>query len=188
MLSVLKTVPLEAMTEEERSEWIKKIAARGSQACSEASAYWKQMDAHYKNITVLMDEFKREKEEDERLNIMHVLVQVLETMTALRTRHFDLRDEDVTTVEDWEHKILSTEEGKRAAAEIDSEKAFFLQKYFQNKARLGLTTQQDVADLTGIDRRQISRIESAAVKPQFKTIERLAEKFGVPVEDFLLPK
>ena len=60
----------------------------------------------------------------------------------------------------------------------------FLKVYLFHKSRLGLTTRDAVSRLTGINSRYISEIESGKHKPQFKTIKKIADGFGVDVSEF----
>ncbi len=61
----------------------------------------------------------------------------------------------------------------------------FLMVYNKHKARLGLNTQEEVAKLTGLDRRYVSILENQKHKPQHKTLKKLADAFGIEVNEFL---
>ena len=64
--------------------------------------------------------------------------------------------------------------------QIDS----FRKNYFEIKEKLGLKTQKDVSARTGINVRQISKIEGGQ-KPRYSTIKKLADGFGVPVSNLI---
>ncbi len=182
--TLLKIAPLEDMTPEEAFAALNKVAAEGRRLCSEAESYFQEMKEHYENITTLMEErSKPETDDEEKRNIGLVLMQVFEAMTERRKKEFKNFDDEIEDVEDWEKQILSRDSGKEAYIELEKERNIFISKYMHHKSRLGLVTQQDVAELTGIDRRQISRIENG-VKPQFKTIQKIAQAFSVSVEEF----
>lgn len=183
MTALLKSLPLNEMSDEEVFELVKKTSAKGRKLCTEAELHFKEMKEHYDNITVLMEERnKPETDEEEKRNIAAVLLQVFDAMESRRKREFNNFDENIQSVGDWEKEILATDSGKAANEEIEDERKKFISKYFFHKARLGLQTQNDVAELTGIDRRQISRIENGT-KPQFKTLQKIAQAFSIQVDE-----
>jgi DNA-binding XRE family transcriptional regulator len=67
----------------------------------------------------------------------------------------------------------------------DAERASFFDAYFAAKHKAGLSTQREVADAAGISPTTVQQIEARQVRPQFRTIEKLAKAFGVPVTDLV---
>jgi DNA-binding XRE family transcriptional regulator len=126
---------------------------------------------------------KLDTNSEEKKNIAVVLQQVFVAMRELRTKEFNDSDDNIQSIEDWEKIILERDSGISAKGEIEIERKNFVAKYSFHKARLGLRTQNDVAELTGIDRRQISRIENGT-KPQFRTLQKIAQAFSISVEEF----
>lgn len=119
---------------------------------------------------------------DEALNIIENFSEIQEQANDLRRGIFP---RDSKTVEQIEAELLDTDEGKQAAKELDSEQQEFLNRYFKHKSALGLTTQKSVAELTGMHVQQISSLESGKYFPQFKTIKKIADAFGIAVTDLI---
>jgi DNA-binding XRE family transcriptional regulator len=113
-----------------------------------------------------------------------VVGEVLNAMEALRTSNLSMSESSLD-IDEVEKSIVSRDEAKTADDQFKNDIRRFLEKYNRFKDRLGLKTQHDVSKLTGIDRRQVSRIESGRFKPQFKTIQKIATGFGVKVEELL---
>lgn len=67
----------------------------------------------------------------------------------------------------------------------DAERASFFDAYVAAKHKAGLSTQREVADAAGISPTTVQQIEARQVRPQFRTIEKLATAFGVPVGDLM---
>jgi len=84
-----------------------------------------------------------------------------------------------TSMEDWAKELEA-----KGRPGLNESIAKFLKVYNKLKSDRGLETQADVAKLTGIDRRYISEIEAGKRKPQFKTVKRIADAFGVDVNVF----
>lgn len=66
---------------------------------------------------------------------------------------------------------------------IEEDRRRFHRRYFELKARAGLSTIQEVARKAGISPTTVQAIESHAVRPQFRTVRKLADAFGVPVTE-----
>ena len=61
----------------------------------------------------------------------------------------------------------------------------FLRKYFSLKHQAGLKTQAEVGKAAGLERTQITVLESGEHMPQQKTLQKLAKAFGVDVTDLM---
>lgn len=70
-----------------------------------------------------------------------------------------------------------------ADAEVDRARRRFHQRYIALKARAGLSTIQEVAQRAGISPTTVHAIETQAVRPQFRTVRKLAAAFGAPVTE-----
>lgn len=168
------------------TEWVKNQAAASAAICAEAEAFYKKLKRHHANIAELMAESNRLRKEDpsnveEMRNIAETIQEVVEAMSHL-TEGTPL---EFLSADDGEKEFLSSADGKEAQDQADRSKKKFLQAYIKHKDRLGLVTQQDVAHLTGLDRRYVSSIENGKYKPQFKTIKKIADAFGAKVEEFI---
>jgi len=188
---LLKVSTPESMDPDTLIAWSKNAANAASQVCDEARTYFEAMSRHYQNVTELLARLQelREKQspnwQEEAQEIVDTWLEVIQAMQELHRERLDSDHESLQTLDDDEHEMLKTHEGREAAEKLDRETAAFLRAYRKNKARLGLETQEEVAELTGINRRHISAIERGVHKPQFRTIKRLADAFGVPVTDFM---
>lgn len=67
--------------------------------------------------------------------------------------------------------------------QIEEDRRRFHRRYFELKARAGLSTIHEVARKAGISPTTVQAIESHAVRPQFRTVRKIAEAFGVPVTE-----
>ena len=190
MTALLKVSTPESMDPDTLVEWSKNAATAASQACSEARSYFERMKKHYDNVTELMSRLQMLREEqgpgwqDEAQEIVDTWLEIIDAMGSLALERTD-DHVSMQTLEDDERELLETGEGRAAAMRVDQEARAFLLVYTKHKARLGLKTQDDVARLTGINRRHISAIERGAHKPQFRTIKRLADAFSVDVTEFM---
>jgi len=189
MTASLRVTKPENMDPDTLIEWSKNAAAVAQSQCSEAEAYFNSMKRHYGNVTLLLermqmvrDDAGRQEEEGEAEEIVCTLTEVVEAMDALRNEQFS---DGASTLDDEERAILDTEDGQAADRQLAVEAQAFLKAYFHHKSRLGLRTQEDVERLTGISRRYISAIESGKHRPQFRTLKRLADAFGVDVTNIM---
>lgn len=128
-------------------------------------------------IVELCFEYKREEDPDERQNILETLDEIVRNEPiALPTQSIEQWDETLA-VEDREYRKLKSGDEKRVQA--------FLKKYFSWKAKAGLKTQVEVAKAAGIGRTQITVLESGEHMPQQKTLQKLANAFGVDVTELM---
>src|SRR5713101_8574860 len=111
-------------------------------------------------IVELCFEYKREKDPEERQNILRTLEEiVLNEPIELPTQ----------SIEEWDDRLAS-ENGeyrklrKRDEKEVDA----FLKKYFSLKAKAGFKRQIDVAKAAGLGRTQVTVLESGEHRPQQK--------------------
>lgn len=80
------------------------------------------------------------------------------------------------TYEEFKKKALSNSETKREYDAMEPEFQLILALLeLRNKQNL---TQQELAERTGINRSDISRIEHGNANPSLKTMKRLAEAMG----------
>ena len=174
----------ESMDFDSLIEWSKNAAVAAHEKCSEVEAYFNAMKRHYGNITQLLARMQVLREEEapengeEAQEIVDTLMEVIEAMEALMSERID---DGGVALQDDEKAILETPSGKEAAKQLEAEGKAFREAYFHHKARLGLTTQEDVGKLTGINRRHISAIERGVHRPQFRTLKKLADAFGIDV-------
>lgn len=66
---------------------------------------------------------------------------------------------------------------------VDAARCRFHRQYMLLKARAGLSTIHEVARKAGISPTTVHGIEKHAVRPQFRTVRKLAAAFGVPVTE-----
>ncbi|MDH5681697.1 MAG: helix-turn-helix domain-containing protein, partial [Spirochaetota bacterium] len=85
---------------------------------------------------------------------------------------------------DLEKRLLKTDsEYRKASDKLDKEEEYFLRRYTELKAAKGIKTQEEMARLSGISQSYISVIESGKHRPQMRTLLKLAETFGVGVNE-----
>jgi len=183
----LKLVSPETMSQEDALEWAKNCFAKAAQICTEARDYWETMHKHHANLSELMAELKllndSVEDRERRTEILEVAQEVLEAIIDLRNGMQTISKgsvslEDLDT--DWKN---SREDYRKASELLERRYHLFLENYTNLKHKLGFKTQEEIARITGIDRRQISRIETGKSKPQFKTISKIADAFGVKASD-----
>lgn len=188
----LKLAAPEQMNSEELLEWIKGLAKTSAKACHEAEQYYKELKKHHENMAALTEEMVSVKSDDdlsyeEKIDHMReigsVVEDVIDAIAAL-TQSKLLFSEESSTLEEIENEVLRSDAGKELEKEFTDNINYFLSKYNERKAQLDLNTQEEVADITGISRRYISQLESGKHKPQFKTLKKLADGFGVDVSYF----
>ena len=161
---------------------VREFSASAREKCNEAEEIYKVLKLNYASLAELMAEAEsyRKKESltsddvEELQNIINVSIDISESIQrissgkALADEYEDLDDEQPELPEETDNSY--------------NDKFFAI--YNKHKARLGLNTQADVAKVTGLDRRYISVIESGKFKPQFKTLKKLADAFGIDVSVF----
>lgn len=79
-------------------------------------------------------------------------------------------------------QITRTEEGAAAVAEVRGENEEFMGRYVKAKTDSGLHTQKQVAARCGVAVNTVNAIETERTIPQFRTVRKLAEGFGVRPE------
>jgi DNA-binding XRE family transcriptional regulator len=185
----LVVLPPESMSLDSLCEWIKNRASASAHKCGEAEDYYKALKGYHQNIAKLMQRLTELKSTpvqggdelgEELQSIAEATVEILEAMESLRLDN-NLLSESAEDIENVERRMIRSQDGALAKAQVEQEAEVFLKNYRSIKAKLGLHTQQDVAELTGIDRRYISIIENGKHRPQFKTIKKIADAFGVDV-------
>jgi len=190
MTASLKLHKPESMDPDTLIEWSKNAAAAASHRCTEARDYYDAMHIHYENVTQLLAALQelREKQlpgwQEDAVEAIETLTDVVEAMDTLANERVEDHEQH-ETLEAEEAALLSTSSGREAAVALDNDAKAFLSVYLRHKARLGLKTQDDVATLTGISRRHVSAIERGMHKPQFRTLVKLADAFGVEVTEFI---
>lgn len=88
-------------------------------------------------------------------------------------------------LDSWTEEAASREGGREAERSLRAETARFFARYQEAKRRRGLTTQREVAGACGLSPTTICAIETQSVKPQTRTLQKLAEGLGVSL-DWLL--
>ena len=80
------------------------------------------------------------------------------------------------TYEELREQYLSSPEARKYYEECEPECEIRLAVYCGRKSKK--MTQQDLADKTGMDRADISKIENGSANPTLKTLEKLAKALG----------
>jgi DNA-binding XRE family transcriptional regulator len=146
----------------------------GTRSASRTSADEKQRIA---GIIELCFEYKRESDPEERKNILRALDEIA------RNEPIELPTE---TVEEWDNKLATEDREYRKLRRRDETRVEnFLRKYFSLKHQAGLKTQAEVGKAAGLERTQITVLESGEHMPQQKTLQKLAKAFGVNVTDLM---
>lgn len=78
-----------------------------------------------------------------------------------------------------------SDQGRREVGELAETERKFFDRYQSLKCESGLNTYRKVAAAAGISVSTVQAIEDQRIKPQFRTIEKLARAFGVPVTELL---
>lgn len=182
----LVSIPPENMDVNSLISWFGKQFATSAELFQEAEQYYSDLKKHHQNLSELMGVLNDLKAQsnpprEEIDQVVDTASEVIEAIQAITSNSY-LTDQQLKDVDELEEDFVATDEGKTAQAELQSDIDRFLKNYNAFKIKLGLETQKDVANLTGIDRRYISIIENGKHKPQFKTLKRLAAAFGVEVD------
>lgn len=184
----LVSIPPGNMDVDSLISWCGQQFATSAGLFEEAEQYCKDLKHHHKHLAELMgmlQELKKNNPPREEIEeVVDTASEVIEAIKALQENRFGL-DEQGKDLDSIEDEFVATEVGKTAADELQSDVERFMKNYNTLKAKLGLMTQQEVAKLTGIDRRYISIIESGKHRPQFKTLKRLADAFGVELDQLI---
>lgn len=183
MSGQLTIAPPEKMDIDSIITWIKERAVESARLCEEGEQFYQRLKGYHQNIASLMGEMAKLKQSNNssQEDLEFIVDTVSDTIEAINNlvngsplEHF--------SVEALEDDINKTVNIKQAAQRSNDK---FLNAYIKHKVRLGLTTQEEVAQLTGLNRRQVSAIENAKHKPQFKTIKKIADRFGADIGEFI---
>jgi DNA-binding XRE family transcriptional regulator len=129
------------------------------------------------DIVELCFEYDREKELDERKNILRTLNEITKN---------ELIELPAETIEQWDERVAAKDRPYATLKRKDERRAQqFLKKYFSFRAKTGLKTQADVAKTAGLSRTHVTALESGEHTPQQKTLQKLARAFGVDVTDLM---
>lgn len=181
-------LPSDSLNFEELLDWVRNLAQESSSFCQEVQEYYQQLGKYHKDIANLMAELsqlkvnKDEERIEEARNIAETALEVFEAMRAFMGKT-SFPSQDAQTIDELETELLETERGQKAKELNQKDAENFLKKYNFHKTRLGLLTQEDVSKLTGIDRRHISVLEQGKHKPQFKTLKKIADAFGIHLNE-----
>ena len=128
-------------------------------------------------IVELCFEYKREKDLEERQNILRTLDEIV------RNEPIELPTQ---SIEEWDDQLAAEDSEYRKLRSRDEKRVdVFLKKYFSLKAKAALKTQIDVAKAAGLERTHVTALESGQHMPQQKTLQKLANAFGVDVTDLM---
>lgn len=185
----LTSVPPENMDVNSLIDWFGNQCSASAEIFREAEKYYSDLKKYHCNLSELMgmlQELRNQEnpEKDEIDEITDTATEIIEAIKSVHEEKMGLSSESMN-IEDYEKELLGSEKNRSAKEELQTEIEVFLKNYNAQKAKLNLKTQQDVAELTGINRRYISLIERGKHKPQFKTLKKLADNFGIKVEQLL---
>lgn len=90
-----------------------------------------------------------------------------------------------TNYDIWRQKLLSKPGAQEYYDSLDVE-AEMLKELVEERYKHGLT-QQELADLTGIDRADISKIENGNANPTIRTLRRLARALNAELVISIVP-
>jgi DNA-binding XRE family transcriptional regulator len=129
------------------------------------------------SLVELCFEYERETDPAEKANIL----RTLEEISANEPLELP-----TTTADEWDAELKATQPDYAAVSDAQAQRlAAFRKIYFSLRAKAGLKTQADVAKKSGLRRSYISIIENGDHFPQQKTLQKLAQAFGVDVGDLL---
>ena len=111
--------------------------------------------------------------EPERFRKGPMSVEEIKAMRAREGMFFDLDDDEITG-----HVIKASEEKMSVAVG---------RVFKQTRRELGLT-QQEVADVSGVKRPNIARLESGKHSPTIDMLQRIAQSMGMEIEIHLFEK
>lgn len=185
----LQVLSPKSLSFDEMLAWIKGQADKAAAMCRDAETHYHRLQTYHRSISEIIAEAVelRSKPGDHREEIEelgNVAGEVFEAINAINSNATDSQMAGGVTIEEAEREILG-EELTVARDEHAASTAKFLAAYNWHKARLGLKNRSEVASRTGINERYISEIESGKHKPQFKTIKKIADGFGVDIKEFI---
>lgn len=184
----LKVVRPQTINPDEVFAFAKDMASRSQKLYADAEDYMCFMKNQHESFIQLMAEAEsmrlkaqssgiNEEEFEELENIVDTAMEIAESINRVRSK--------VSLIDDSELLESKETEDQASDEEDDNYSTKFIEAYNKHKARLGLKTQDDVAAITGLDRRYISNIERQKYRPQFKTIKRIADAFGADINEFM---
>ena len=180
--------PLENMSSKSLTKWLSDRFSESREIYKEASQYYNEMKRHHQHLSELMKMLSKKKKNYDKDHIENIAItasEVIDAIVSLRNNTFNLNDES-TDIEKADKEFIPNEKDYlEAKKKLKEDIEIFMKNYTTLKSALGLKTQDDVANLTGIDRRYISVIEQGKHKPQFKTLKRLADAFHVEVSELI---
>jgi DNA-binding XRE family transcriptional regulator len=146
----------------------------GTQPASKTSAEEKERIAA---IIELCFEYKRESDAEERENILRTLDEIV------KNEPIELPTQ---TLEQWEDRLTSNDREYAKVRRRDEKRVQdFLKTYFLLKHKAGLKTQAEVGKAAGLERTQVTVLESGEHMPQQKTLQKLAKAFRVEVTELM---
>jgi DNA-binding XRE family transcriptional regulator len=129
------------------------------------------------SIVDLCFEYERERDPEERKNIL----RTLEEISA--NEPLELPKE---SIDEWDQRLKAKDAGYSTPDGVASRRTpAFLKRYFSLRSKAGLSTQAEVARMSGLSRSYIAVIESGEHAPQQKTLQKLAKAFGVDVTNLI---
>jgi DNA-binding XRE family transcriptional regulator len=148
--------------------------AMGSRPASRTSDEDKERIAA---IVELCFEYDRERDSDERKNILRTLEEIV------MNEPVDLPRE---TLDQWDDRLAGEARSYAVLRRREKRRTqVFLKKYFSFRAKAGLRTQADVAKKAGLARTHVTALELGGHAPQQQTLQKLAKAFGVDVTDLM---
>jgi len=139
-----------------------------------------QMDPHMLgDLICYLNEFAKAQKENDPEDQQYII----EAIEELFMPPHESAIRNASTLDEFEAEILSIPAGRRVKQELDARNAAFLDNYRALKERSGLNTQAKVARRANLSLTTIQSIESGRVRPQFRTLQKLADAFGVSVNE-----
>ncbi|MDH5681761.1 MAG: helix-turn-helix transcriptional regulator [Spirochaetota bacterium] len=164
--------------------WLSENIDKGEILVGKAKAEYQFLEECLKDLNKLVRYYVQREE----LGLDEEDVEsLLETAFDLVHDMETMGESTVTESEDLfelEKRLLKTDnEYRKASEELDKEEEYFLRRYTELKASKGIKTQEEMARRSGISQSYISVIESGKHRPQMRTLVKLAETFGVDVNE-----
>ncbi len=129
------------------------------------------------SIVELCCEYEKESDPEERANILKTLEEIAKN---------EAPSAPTQSLDDWDRELREMNESySRISKKAEKETEKFLKKYFSFRARSGFSTQEAVANASGLSRSYIAVIESGDHYPQQKTFQKLAKAFHTDVSDLM---
>jgi DNA-binding XRE family transcriptional regulator len=136
-----------------------------------------QMDPHSLDDLVC---YLRDLEQAQRTENEEAQEYLVEAIAEVFTRVEVSAAGDIAS---WEAAVAASPDGQAAVHQVEADAKRFLEKYRELKSRSGLRTQREVAAACGLSLTTVNAIEQGAVRPHFKTLEKLAAGFNTALPD-----